>query len=1166
MDASSSSEEGSRLGVQPSAKRRRIELSLKAAADRSSRRRLAPEQYTLVWICALYHELFAAQKMLDEEHEELSSDDDNHYTFGRVGKHNIIIACLPASHYGTDRAAHVWSELRRSFPSVQRCLLVCIGGGFPSQANDIRLGDVLVGQRVVPYDEGRQHGDGRFERTGDPVRPSNNMLTALSQLRSKCEDSATKMFIIGAVQDRLSGQPEYQHPNAVDVLFSSSSNSSEEVCRPSRLSKAPVVHYGDIASGNTLVKDANLRERLTRDLDVIGAELKASAALVNANANFLVICGVSDYSDSAKDDIWQKHAAANAAAFAREYLQVLAAPFGAERAAANAISFTEGKLQYSLRDTRLKVLTLALPEPDSVTVRERRRNLMNALRFDHMTHRVWNIAKQHGSTCKWLLQHQKYISWLNDDELQQHNGFIWLKGNAGTGKSTVMKFALEVHKAKSLSADPAKLLVGCFFFHARGTHLQKSIEGMFRALVVQLFVGYPDLQDLLDDPALSSSVDTVCPSEVRVQELFQRGIERLGDRQLVCYIDALDECSDNNISFMIEKFATLGKKQNQGSPRLRIFFSSRHYPHIYTNIGLEIVLEELQGHLEDIQEYTLDHLRYKDKSLREKVLTKANASFLWTVLMVSVLNSDYDNGRPASTVHERMAQLPATLHDLYSDIFRRSGGNIDQFAIGAAWLLFAEQTLSREQFDHAMRAHSLEDTSSGPSQPHIPALDDLDRYHRQPEVTSVTMGLVEFKVQNSTTVAQFIHESVRDFLLHDPILSHSWGVTPEEIAFCGHERLKRYCNNYLQAAIVRMRQGQSLELATIENQYPLMRYSVHYILHHAEQAEPQIPQDAFLSNFSTSFWLKLQNLYKSPNSTHRHHLDTDMLYLLADGGYHRLIKRFGKTLSLECDSVGPFGSPLIAALSGNHMRAVSVLLGDPSSRRREELVVRREDQGGLSSGKGHSLLSWAAAEGRPQLAEQLLRRGAAIDALDPAGLSPLERACFSPVSSRDEMVTYLLDNGADWTLSEVSRLSHKEVSPKQYKRRQRELIRQLRLIVPFGRFPEIMRDIDLDLSQEGGDDLTTYDGTNTNAYNSTSDVVTISTVPSTLGDSETSYLETFSRQILAERRVHEGRAKILELEPGCLVDILERFARRLHSESTNTLQWRASAILYRHRR
>ena len=111
-----------------------------------------------------------------------------------------------------------------------------------------------------------------------------------------------------------------------------------------------------------------------------------------------------------------------------------------------------------------------------------------------------------------------------------------------------------------------------------------------------------------------------------------------------------------------------------------------------------------------------------------------------------------------------------------------------------------------------------------------------------------------------------------------------------------------------------------------------------------------------------------------------------------------------------------------------------------------------------------------------------------------------------------------------------------------------------------------MIDIDLDLSQEGGDDLTTYDGTNTNAYNSTSDVVTISTVPSTLGDSETSYLETFSRQILAERRVHEGRAKILELEPGCLVDILERFARRLHSESTNTLQWRASAILYRHRR
>ena len=52
--------------------------------------------------------------------------------------------------------------MRRTFPSVQLRLLVGIGGGIPSQKNDIRLGNVVVGKLdgihggVVQYDLGKR--------------------------------------------------------------------------------------------------------------------------------------------------------------------------------------------------------------------------------------------------------------------------------------------------------------------------------------------------------------------------------------------------------------------------------------------------------------------------------------------------------------------------------------------------------------------------------------------------------------------------------------------------------------------------------------------------------------------------------------------------------------------------------------------------------------------------------------------------------------------------------------------------------------------------------------------------------------------------------------------------------------------------------------------------
>jgi nucleoside phosphorylase len=80
------------------------------------------------------------------------------------------------------------------------------------------------------------------------------------------------------------------------------------------------VHYGLIASGNQVIKDAIFRDGLNKDFDgqVLCVDMEA-AGLMN-NFPCIVIRGICDYADSHKNKDWQEYAAVMAAAFAKELL------------------------------------------------------------------------------------------------------------------------------------------------------------------------------------------------------------------------------------------------------------------------------------------------------------------------------------------------------------------------------------------------------------------------------------------------------------------------------------------------------------------------------------------------------------------------------------------------------------------------------------------------------------------------------------------------------------------------------------------------------------------------------------------------------------------------------------------------------------------------------
>ena len=136
------------------------------------------EDYAVGWICTLPTEMAAAVGMLDEHHDTLPSrpSDNNNYRFGRIGDHNVVIACLPSGVTGTASAARVATHMLSTFTGLRFGLMVGIGGGVPSEGHDIQLGDVVVSKPtgtfagVIQYDFGQ--GCRLSVRTvpGPPVR------------------------------------------------------------------------------------------------------------------------------------------------------------------------------------------------------------------------------------------------------------------------------------------------------------------------------------------------------------------------------------------------------------------------------------------------------------------------------------------------------------------------------------------------------------------------------------------------------------------------------------------------------------------------------------------------------------------------------------------------------------------------------------------------------------------------------------------------------------------------------------------------------------------------------------------------------------------------------------------------------------------------------------
>lgn len=694
--------------------------------------------YHIGIVCALPKELAAVLAILDEEYDQPSqrfAQDDNTYILGRIHKHNVVVVCLPAGNYGTESAATVANNLARTFANVRMGLMVGIGGGIPNlPEDDIRLGDVVISQPdgelggVVQYDLRKHLEGGVFKRKGSLNQPPKALLTALSLSQAKHADISSYLqeayLKHPTLMNRGYGSPGPEN----DRLYCA----KDEVTREDRVHKSPVIHYGTIASGNSVIKDATFRDQLGRELGAKCVEMEA-AGLMN-NFPCIVVRGICDYADSHKNDKWQEYAALTAAASAKELLSWL------------------------------------LPEKtESIRLYENDEHMKCHQAFKTTTYENFkNINPERmPDTCQWALKHQTFHHWYentNDD-------LLWISADPGCGKSVLARSLIDtdLHRDERVNV--------CYFFF-KDNDAQNNLFAALCSLLHQLFTFAPHLIH----HALPAWGKTGNLKKIEIDELWRILLAAVGDEQapsVTCVLDALDECrkADRNVLIRnLVKFSKQNVSSRHHSPRqVKFLVTSRPYSEIedefqtirdLPSIRLRGEHENKQIHKEInmvIQQRvnelatSLDlHQRTKDR-LENQLLNMKHRTYLWLYLAIESIKDTFrDSFRPDEEVIEL---LPTGVEDAYEKILNKASKKRQDLKLILQIIVGAKRPLTIREMAIALGV-ATDRKNSNTLKNMI-----LDENHLERHIRS-WCGLFVFV---SDSQIHLIHQTARDFLVRKPI-------------------------------------------------------------------------------------------------------------------------------------------------------------------------------------------------------------------------------------------------------------------------------------------------------------------------------------------------------------------------------------------------------------
>jgi nucleoside phosphorylase len=932
------------------------------------------EDYPVGWVCALPIEVAAAKAALDRVHGNLppdwNSDANNNYILGSLQGHNVVVAYPNSRVYGKTSVADVVTQLHASYTSVRFTLMVGIAGGVPDTKEDIRLGDVVVGKStagwpgVVQYDVNGERTEDQFVRGRALDQPTPVLLTAMGKAETAAIFDESKMPLYlseivqkdpvtftypGPEQDVLF-EPTYDHATIETEESGCSHCDPDKIrSRQPREVQDPIVHYGLIASSHHLTRHGATRDKFAHKHGILCFETEATG--LRDAAQYLVIRGICDYTDSHRSELWHAYAAAAAAAYAKEVLSFI--PTVSKTIPLATSSYAEAA-------PVLDALLLTRPEVD--------RKSLVALK-----------GRRVDGTCEWLIQHPHYQEWLAD----ANRPLLWISGGPGKGKTMLAIYITEVLQPVVDAADNVLL----YYFCSNRDKNRNTALTIMRGILHQWIDLCPILaKDIKISFDGTETTKYTISSFAALWRVFLTLLQQSTASQVVCVLDGLDECEKESLKQLLDAVMNyLSKSGETSRPRLKLIILSRPQPAVlesklgqYPQIQLDDSDTEISHDVEryivaKVAELASEQNLSEDMvaQVQQTLLAGADGTFLWVGFVANELQ-----GRSWSRIDEVLRHVPKGLGGIYQRLLQQIGDKKALVPI-LQWVVLAARPLTLEELTVAAGIKT-----AGA----LPAT----------QVTKNRLRTGGLLVKVEGDVVNLVHESAKEFFQSDQV--NIKGINMFHMSQDTHRSLMQTClahveRGYGNPGRIHEMSGHDPFLSYASQYWPVhFHHAIHVIDAPSEFSRPFFRVDSPIRDeWWKVYWEQEKNGGSPPSFT--------LLHLAAYFGNvpwaKLLISKHARFISRK-DNYGR--TPLSWAVNQGHRGMVELLL----------------DHGARVNFKDRSMLTalHIAVTGQHRdVVSLLLEHGARLEAKAEHGDTdtPLVRAILA--NSR-EMTQELLEHGA----------------------------------------------------------------------------------------------------------------------------------------------------------
>lgn len=369
-----------------------------------------------------------------------------------------------------------------------------------------------------------------------------------------------------------------------------------------------------------------------------------------------------------------------------------------------------------------------------------------------------SIEERAEGTCQWFLDQPNFKEhWLEVD-----SRILLVTADPGCGKSVLAKFLIdcELPRHFSQAGRPAAI---CYFFFK--DPVQTDIKQALCALLYQLFNQRPHLLQHAKDECEKEKQD-LRSNTTKLWSIFQAAIADKDAGQVICVLDALEECKDAQCKTLTKY---LKEHFLKGDGKLKVLLTSRPYAHITSDFNeLDDVFPQLRikgeeestkisseistmiphriKQLEKFRNMSIGSLDYITKRLQRI----EHRTYLWLYLVFRYLETAKLTDKAFSK--EVVENIPVTFNDAYEKILKRCEDGQSAKKIFKI-LLAAHRTLTIEEIQLAFE---IDETSISQSDIDLENLDQFERRLRN--ICGLFISIHIRKVY-------FIHQSARELLL-----------------------------------------------------------------------------------------------------------------------------------------------------------------------------------------------------------------------------------------------------------------------------------------------------------------------------------------------------------------------------------------------------------------